>query len=102
MRTFRNLRVGELIREELSKFFIREMDFGAFVTISSVEVIGKLESALVRVSVIPEDKGKEVYERLQKERPSIQFKLGRILNIKPMPRLEFGLIRIEEAEKIEK
>lgn len=102
MRTFRSLRVGELIREELGKIFTRDMDFGAFVTISSVEVIGKMETALVRVSVLPEEKGKEVYEMLQKERPALQFKLLRKMNIKPMPRLEFGLIRIEEAEKIEK
>jgi ribosome-binding factor A len=102
MRTFRNLRVGELIREELSKIFLRDMDFDAFVTINSVEVIGKMETAHVKVSVLPEDKGKEVYDLLQKERGSIQFKLARKLNIKPMPRLDFGLIRIEEAEKIEK
>lgn len=78
------------------------MEFPGFVTINSVEVTGKMESALVRVSVIPEEKGKEVYELLQKERGTLQFKLLRKLNIKPMPRLEFGLIRIEEAEKIEK
>ncbi len=101
MRTFRNLRVGELIREELGKILARDMDFGAFVTISSVEVSPKMEDALVRVSVIPEEKGKEVYDMLKKEQAHLQFKLLRKLNIKPMPRLEFGLIRIEEAEKKE-
>jgi len=99
---YRNLRLSGLIQEELGKIFARDMEFPGFVTIVSVEVSPKLETATVRVSVIPEEKGKEVYDLLQNERRALQFKLLRTLNIKPMPRLEFGLIRGEEAEKIEK
>lgn len=94
---FRNLRLEGLINEELSKIFARDIEFPAFVTITSVEVAPKLETARVRVSVIPEEKGKEVFDILEKERRSLQFKLLRKLNIKPMPRLEFGLMRGEEA-----
>lgn len=101
MRTYRKERVGELIREELSRMFARDMEFGAFVTIVSVEVSEKLEMAKVRMSVLPEEKAKEVYDLLQKEKPHLQFKLSRKLNIKPMPRLEFGLVRGDEAVKEE-
>ncbi|MDO8504887.1 MAG: ribosome-binding factor A [Candidatus Liptonbacteria bacterium] len=101
---YRNLRLGGLIQEELGKIFARDMEFPAFVTIVDVEVSKKLDTAKVRVSVIPEVKAKEVYDLLQNERRLLQFKLLRTLNIKPMPRLEFGLIRGEEAmvEKEEK
>lgn len=99
MRTFRKERVGELIREELGKIFARDMEFGAFVTIVSVEVAEKLEAAKVKVSVIPEVKAKEVFDLLQEERRRLQFKLLRTINIKPMPRLEFGLVRGDESVK---
>jgi len=101
MRTFRKERVGELIREELGKIFARDMEFGAFVTIVSVEVAEKLETAKVKVSVIPEVKAKEVFDLLQEERRRLQFKLLRTINIKPMPRLEFGLVRGDEVAKEE-
>lgn len=101
MRTFRKERVGELIREELSKIFARDVEFGAFVTIVSVEVSEKLEEARIKVSVIPEVKAKEVYDLLQDERRELQFKLLRKINIKPMPRLEFGLVRGDEIAKEE-
>ena len=101
MKTFRKLRVGELIREELGKIFMRDMEFGAFVTIVSVEVSEKLETAKVKVSVIPEVKAKEVFDLLQEERRRLQFKLLRAINIKPMPRLEFGLVRGDEVAQEE-
>jgi ribosome-binding factor A len=101
MRTFRKERVGELIREELGKIFARDMEFCAFVTIVSVEVAEKLETAKVKVSVIPEVKAKEVFDLLQEERRRLQFKLLRTINIKPMPRLEFGLVRGDEVAKEE-
>lgn len=97
MKTFRKERVGELIREELGKIFARDIEFGAFVTIVSVDVAEKLEAAKVRVSVIPEEKAKEVFDVLEKNRRILQFKLLRAMNIKPMPRLEFGLVRGDEA-----
>lgn len=97
MKTFRKLRVGELVHAELGKIFARDMEFGAFVTIVSVDVSEKMESARVKVSVIPEEKAKEVFDLLEKERRHLQFKLLRTINIKPMPRLEFGLVRGEES-----
>lgn len=96
---FRSLRVKNLIQTELSKIFTKDIEFGAFVTIGDIEVDSKLEEAVVKVSVIPEEKGKEVFDFLEKERKSLQFKLLRKMNIKPMPRLKFGLIRGEELMK---
>lgn len=96
---FRSLRVKNLIQTELSKIFTKDIEFGAFVTIADIEVDAKLEEAIVKVSVIPEEKGKEVFDLLEKERKNLQFKLLRKMNIKPMPRLKFGLIRGEDVMK---
>ena len=96
---FRNLRVENLIQEELGKIFSKDFEFGAFVTIADIEVDSKLEEAKVKVSVIPEEKGKEVFDLLEKEKKNLQFKLLRKINIKPMPRLKFGLMRGEELQK---
>ena len=94
---FRNLRLNSLIKEELGKIFARDMEFPAFVTIVSVDVSDTLDSAKIKVSVIPEEKAKQVYDILEKERRALQFKLLRTLNIKPMPKLQFGLVRVDEA-----
>ncbi len=94
---FRNLRLNSLIKEELGKIFARDMEFPAFVTIVSVDVSDTLDSAKIKVSVIPEEKAKQVYDILEKERRALQFKLLRTLNIKPMPKLQFGLVRGDEA-----
>ena len=96
---FRSLRVKNLIQTELSKIFTKDIEFGAFVTIADIEVDSKLEEAIIKVSVIPEEKGKEVFDLLERERKALQFKLLRKMNIKPMPRLKFGLIRGEELMK---
>jgi len=96
---FRSLRVKNLIQTELGKIFTKDIEFGAFVTIADIEVDAKLEEAIVKVSVIPEEKGKEVFDFLEKEKKSLQFKLLKKMNIKPMPRLKFGLIRGEELMK---
>jgi ribosome-binding factor A len=83
-------RVASLIQEELSQLLLREVEFpGALVTISAVEVTKKLDLARVEVSVLPHEKEVEVMKALAAAQRELQFKLGRKLNIKPMPHLLF-------------
>ena|SRR3989338_4156029 len=97
-------RVASLIQEELSALLVRELEFpGALVTISAVEVTKKLDFARVEVSVLPAEKETEVLKVLVAAQRELQFKLGRKLNIKPMPSLRFEIDHgIENAAVVEK
>ena len=104
MKFFRSERVQSLIREELAKIIIREMEFpGALVTITEVEVDKKLEHAKVRVSVIPSEATDRSLAALEKSAGTLQYLLTKKMNIKPMPRSAFALDRgPERAAKVEK
>jgi ribosome-binding factor A len=100
---FRSERVSKLIREELSKMILREVEFPALATITEVEVDKKLEGARVKVSVIPASGEKAVLAELEKRADSLQYLLLRKINIKPMPRISFVLDHgFENAAKVEK
>ncbi|MBI2033651.1 MAG: 30S ribosome-binding factor RbfA [Candidatus Liptonbacteria bacterium] len=101
---FRSTRVGKLIREELGKIIVRELEFpNALVTLTEVEIDKKLEHALVNVSVIPSSAAEKTLEKLKKSRGKLQHFLNNKLNIKPMPRIEFKIDRgPENAANVEK
>ena len=101
---YRNERMGNLVREELSKIIARELEFeNALVTITEVEVDKKIDKAKVMVSVIPSEKAKEVFKILDVARNSLQTILFRKLNLKPMPRIQFEIDRgFENAANVEK
>ncbi len=100
----RSSRVSKLIREELSKIILRELEFpGALATITQVDVDKKLESAKVMVSVMPSKSSAEVLEELGKSARHLQYLLLRKINIKPLPRIIFELDRgPENAAAVEK
>jgi ribosome-binding factor A len=101
---YRPLRVGNLIREELSVLLQRDLEFpGALVTITEVDITKKMDTAHVRVSVLPSQKGAEVLKILQAARGEMQYKLVRKLNIKPMPQMIFDIDHgPENAAAVEK
>ena len=90
MRTFRRERLSSLIQEKLAWMIEREIEVpNTLVTITEVNITDKLESAEVKVSAFPSEKKVEAMKVLIKMTPSIQFKLSRILNIRPMPVIHF-------------
>ncbi len=104
MRFFRSERVGKLIRAELSKIIIREVEFpDALVTITGVTVDKKLERAKVSVSAIPSSAGDAALAELQKRTGYLQHLLMKKINIKPMPRISFYIDHgVENAAAVEK
>lgn len=101
---YRNLRVGNLIRDELAKIIMREMEFpDTLVTITEVVVDPKLGGAAVKVSVLPSEKAEAVLGALSKKRGKFQHLLNNKLNIKPMPRIQFEIDHgLEKAARVEK
>lgn len=100
---FRSERVGKLIREELSKMILREVELSALATITEVEVDKKLDGARVKVSVIPAKEEKNVIDELAKKAGYFQHLLLKKINIKPMPRIFFEIDHgFENAALVEK
>lgn len=100
----RHQRVESLIREELNKIILRELEFGgALVTVTNVLVQKDLDYAAVSVSVIPTEKTKEVLAVLDKNRGRLQHLLLKKIQIKPMPEIRFqidgGLEKAAEVER---
>ncbi len=101
---YRPLRVANLIRDELTKLILREVEFdGALVTVTDISIDKKLEAARVRVSVLPSPKAAAALKTLQAKTGELQHLLSRKLNIKPMPRIRFELDPgPEKAANVEK
>ena len=96
--------MGNLIREELSKIIMKELEFpGVLFTITDVEVSEKLKSAKINFSVFPSDKSENILRILNGFRNMLQFKLHRKMNIRPTPGIVFKIdYGIRNAAFIEK
>ena len=112
---FRNLRVGKLIREEISKIILRELEFpGTLITVTNVLVDEKLNTAKIQVSILPASPKssaagvptteKKTLKILRANQGKLQRLLSYKLNIKPMPRIQFesdpGPQNAAQVEKI--
>ncbi len=84
-------RVNSLIKEELSKILLKEVDFprDVLVTITRVDSLPNLSEAKIYVSVMPDEKIDKVFEILNRRIYDIQQVLNRRLNMRPIPRIEF-------------
>lgn len=93
MRPYRNLKLESLIQRELNNILLRDYEAGpgVFVTITGVEIDEKLLQAKIKLGVIPFEKEPEVFLKIQKSSRSLQYKLLKKINIKPMPKLVFFL-----------
>jgi ribosome-binding factor A len=100
----RNVRVSELVRNELAKLVLRDVELtGGIITIMDVDVTEKLDYARVKVSVLPSSKAKEALGLLQGAAGHLQHDLLRKINIKPMPYLQFMIDDgVEAAANLEK
>lgn len=97
-------RVNSLIKEELSKILLKEVDFpkDVLVTITRVESSVDLNKARVYVAVINDKQSDEVLEILERRIYDIQQVLNRRLKMRPIPRIEFKKEeKTKEAARVE-
>jgi len=98
-------RVNALLAREVSQLLIREMDFSPdiLVTVTRTETSGNLFESKVFISVLPEQKSKEVFEALNKKIYFLQQKINGRLKMRPLPKIIFvPETKTIEAEEIEK
>ena len=91
-------RVNALIKNEVGKILLREVDFpqSVLATITRVETSANLFEAKVYVSVMPEEQVDRIFQILNKRVYDIQQALNKRLKMRPIPRIEF---RKEEKTK---
>ena len=97
-------RVNSLIRNELSRILLKEVDFpqGILVTLTRVETSSDLQESKVYISVLPSGKTKEILKILNKIIYGLQKTLNQRLKIRPIPRIKFVKEeKTNEAERIE-
>lgn len=97
-------RVNSLLKEELAKIILKEIEFdpGFFVTVSEVSTSTDLRHAKVYVSVIPKDKEKNVIRLLGKNKRNLQLELNRRIKLQYIPKINFLIDNREErASRIE-
>ncbi|MCP4705169.1 MAG: 30S ribosome-binding factor RbfA [candidate division Zixibacteria bacterium] len=106
MRQFkRSKRVGSQMLRDVRNLLELECatNLTAMITFTDVEVTDDLRYATIYYSVLGDDKQKtEASRYFNKNRGRIQFKLGRLLNIKAVPEITFEFDpSIEQGMRIE-
>ncbi|MFH1582211.1 MAG: 30S ribosome-binding factor RbfA [bacterium] len=83
--------VNHLIQEELSKIIFREVEFlpGVLVTLTRVDTSSNLIESRIYISVMPGDRGEEVFNLLNKQIYFIQQILNKRLRMRPIPKIIF-------------
>lgn len=84
-------RVNQVIKKELAKTLLRENEFprDILITLTRVETSANLQETRVYISVLPEEKTKQVLKTLNKNIYEFQQKLNKRLKMRPVPRIEF-------------
>ena len=96
MRPYRNLKMADLIEEELGKLIEREVYVeGALITITDVLITPDLLQAKVKLGIIPKAKELEAFLVVKNQLPALRHALVRKMNVKPMPRLSFEIDKLK-------
>jgi len=97
--------VNKLIRRELSKIILKEVEFpkDTLVTITRVQTSSNLIQAKVYISVMPENQASRILQILNQQIFNLQQIINKRLRMRPIPKIKF----VEEketrkAEEIEK
>ncbi len=98
-------KVDELIKRELGRIFLREIEApeGSLITITQAETSPDLLEARVWISVFPIHFAGRIMKEINRKIGYLQGLLNRRLIIYPLPRIRFILDQTEEkADEIEK
>lgn len=97
-------KVNELLKRELGKIILKELEFSrdVLITITRVDTSPDLRGAKILVSVIPKNQIFLVLRVLKRNIYNLQKKLDKRLRMRPVPKIEFlKETKLEEAQKID-
>jgi len=90
-------KINELIKRELNKILLDELDSSALITITRVETSSNFIHSKIFVSVLPEEKTDGVFKDLNNQIFDIQQSLNKRLKTRPVPKIRF--IKEQEVRK---
>lgn len=105
MSKYRREKINDLLRDEVGKILLRELDLEveALVTVTRAIVSEDLQHVKVYLSVFPSKFVGEVMEQIKKQIYFFQQILNDKLRMRPIPKIFFVTDRTEEkAAKVEK
>jgi len=87
-------RVNELIKEELGKIILKEIDIAPniLLTIIDVGTNADLSQTKVIISVFPIDRSEKIMHRLKKGESYLQGLLKKRLKMRLLPKINFELL----------
>jgi len=97
-------KVNSLLQHELSKIIFRDFAFSPeiLVTLTRIDTTANMIEAKAYISVFPEPKAEGIINALNKSVYDIQYKINRILKMRPIPKIRFVKeTEISKAAKIE-
>ncbi len=97
-------RVNSLLQNEIGKILLKDFAFSPeiLVTLTRVSTTSNLIEAKVYVSVFPENKADGILHALEKSAYDIQYKINRILRMRPVPKIIFVKeTEISKAARVE-
>jgi len=91
-------RINKVIKEELGKILIRELDLSeVLLTVTRVDTSSNIQESKVYISIMPEDRFDDIFNFISKDIYSIQQELNKRLNMRPVPKIIF--IKEEKTKK---
>ena len=97
--------VNELVKEEVGKIILREVDIdrNLLLTVTRVKTTANYKSATVYVSVLEKSREAEALDTLEKNIYDIQYRLNRTLRMHPIPKIKFAIdVQGEKEMHLEK
>ncbi len=97
--------LNELVKEEVSKIILREVDIdrSLLLTITNVKATSNFKSATLFFMVLDKTREEEALDTLQKNTYDIQYRLNRTLRMHPIPKIKFAVdVQGEKELRLEK
>jgi ribosome-binding factor A len=103
--SFRKEILNSLLRKEVGKIMMKEMDFGkTLVTVTQAKVSNDLSEAKILITVFPESEEKNALFELQKNIYHLQKILNKRVKMKKVPKISFeidqGMKNLYKIDKI--
>jgi len=84
-------RVNSLLEQEVGKILLHDFSFSpdVLVTVTRADTSSNIIESKIYVSVFPEAKADAIINVLNKSVYDIQYKINRILRMRPIPKIKF-------------
>ncbi len=92
----RNEKIQEAIREAAARFIERESNKTALITVTRVELADRGRSAMIYISVMPEDGEDSALNFLKRKRADMRDAVKAHLNVRTIPFLD---VQIDSGQK---